>query len=124
MSRVKVCATLALVVFATSVLLTAAPNQFGIANSRDITFDNPVRVGHVLLPQGEYRVQHTMEGENHIMVFTQQHAKHPAEARVQCSLAPLGAKAQRSEKIYILNASNERVLHELTFKGDTAKHVF
>jgi hypothetical protein len=30
----------------------------------------------------------------------------------------------RTETIYAVNASNERVLQELTFRGDTAKHVF
>ena len=124
MSSVKVVAIVALCVLGAAVLLSAAPNQFGIANSREVTFDNPVRIGQVLLPKGDYTILHTMEGETHIMVFKQQHTKHPAEARVQCSLQPLTSKAPRSEKTYLLNASNERVLHELIFKGDTAKHVF
>ena len=124
MSSLKVVVILALCFFAASVVLCAASNQYGVANSREVTFDNPVRIGHVLLPKGDYTVLHTMEGENHIMVFTQQHSKHPAEARVQCSLQPLNAKATHSEKIYVMNASNERVLRELVFKGDTAKHVF
>jgi hypothetical protein len=44
--------------------------------------------------------------------------------RAKCTLVPLTEKAPNSEKIYELNASNQRVLHELTFKGDRAKHVF
>jgi hypothetical protein len=39
-------------------------------------------------------------------------------------LVPLTAKAERNEKIFDLNAANERVLHELVFKGDLARHVF
>lgn len=124
MSRLKVVTILALCIFAASVLLYAAPNQYGVQNSREINFETPVRIGHVLLPKGDYTVLHTMEGESYIMVFTQQHTKHPAEARVQCSLQPLTEKATQSQKIYVVNASNERVLHELIFKGDTAKHVF
>lgn len=124
MSRVKVVGILVVCVLAATVLLQAAHNQYGVADSRQITFDSPVRVGHVLLPKGEYTVLHTMEGETHIMVFRQEHTKNPAEARVQCSLQPLPQKAAQSQKVYVLNASNERVLQELIFKGDTAKHVF
>jgi hypothetical protein len=36
----------------------------------------------------------------------------------------LAEKAPDSQKIYQLNAANERVLQELIFKGDRAKHVF
>jgi hypothetical protein len=121
----KVVALVALCVLAASVVLQAAANKFGVADTRDIKFTNPMRVGDVLLPVGEYKVLHTMEGENHIMVFKQVDAKAaPAEARVKCTLEPLGIKAQQTQQIYSLNAAKERVLHELVFRGDTAKHVF
>jgi hypothetical protein len=44
--------------------------------------------------------------------------------RVKCTLVPLGAKADKDQKIYLLNAANVRVLQEMVFKGDSAKHVF
>jgi hypothetical protein len=44
--------------------------------------------------------------------------------RAKCTLIPLGAKADQDQKIYVLNAANERVLHEMVFKGDRARHVF
>ena len=59
------------------------------------------------------------------MVFKQLNAKQtPVEVRVKCSLVPLAAKADQTQQIFALNAANERVLHELVFRGDTAKHVF
>lgn len=107
-----------------SVLLTAGPNTFGVADTRNISFTDPIRVGNVLLPTGNYLVQHTMEGENHIMVFTQLNKRKPVEARVKCQLVPLTVKADRDEKIYIVNASGERVLQTLIFQGDLAEHRF
>jgi len=65
-----------------------------------------------------------MEGSDHIMIFRQLDTRKPVEVRAKCTLVPLGAKATRDEKSYTLNASNERVLHELVFKGDSAGHVF
>ena len=46
------------------------------------------------------------------------------EVRVKCTLVPLGVKAEKDQKIFFLNAANERVLQEMVFKGDSAKHVF
>jgi hypothetical protein len=50
--------------------------------------------------------------------------KKPAEVRAKCTLVPLTAKASESQTIYVLNAANQRVLQELVFKGEDAKHVF
>ena len=105
-------------IVALGVLLAAKPNQFGVANTQIVSFDQPIYVGSVLLPKGDYQVTHTMEGANHIMVFSQLHSPKRAEARVKCTLVPL------PEKIYIHNAANEHVLQELVFRGDSAKHVF
>jgi hypothetical protein len=124
MRLLKVVALVAMCVLGMSVLLSAGQNKYGVADNRQVSFDNPIRVGDVLLPSGEYQVLHTMEGENHIMVFKQLRTRKPAEARVKCQLVPLEATAPQTEKIYIVNQSNERVLQTLIFRGDKAKHVF
>lgn len=121
----KLIALVALCVMGASLLLQAGQNKMGVADTRQVKFDNPMRIGTNLLPPGEYKVLHTMEGDNHIMVFKQMNAKQtPIEIRVKCSLVPLTAKANQTQQIFVLNAANERVLHELIFRGDTAKHVF
>ena len=124
MRALKILTVAMIFVLGMTVLLQAGQNKFGVADARKVLFENPVRVGDVLLPKGEYKVLHTMDGDNHIMVFTQQSAKTPAEAKVKCTLVPLTAKATTTERYYVVNASNERVLRELVFRGDTAKHVF
>ena len=124
MRSLRELAVTAICVLAISVVASAARNQFGVADTRSTTFDSAVRIGDVLLPKGEYKVLHTMSGDTHIMVFQQQRTKNPAEAKVKCTLVRLAGKAPRTERLFTVNNSNERVLHELTFEGDTAKHVF
>jgi hypothetical protein len=105
-------------------VLASAGDKLGVANSQRISFSGNVRIGDVVLPQGDYDVKHVMEGENHIMVFNRVNAGKPASFRVKCSLVPLGEKAKATEKKYTLNAANEQVLQEIVFRGDSAKHVF
>jgi hypothetical protein len=104
--------------------VAVAENQLGVADTYRVNFSEQVRVADTLLPKGDYEIRHVMEGSDHIMVFRQLGTKKPAEVRAKCTLVPLSGKASDDQKIYILNAANERVLHELVFKGDHAKHVF
>jgi hypothetical protein len=101
-----------------------AENQMGISNKYQVKFTEKVLVANTELPQGNYEIIHVMEGSDHIMIFKQLNTRKPIEVRAKCTLVPLGEKATQDQKIYTLNASNERVLHELIFKGDTSKHVF
>jgi hypothetical protein len=103
-------------------LALAAANKMGIREVRNIKFDTPIRVEATLLPAGDYVVRHTMEGDQHIMVFQRTSSKE--EFKVKCTLVPLTQKADQDRKIYQMNAANEKVLQELVFRGDTAKHVF
>lgn len=101
----------------------AALNQFGVADIQKVTFNDPMKIGDVVLPKGEYKVVHAMEGENHIMLFTQQRVSNPAQARVKCQLVKLASKAERTQLLYTQDGNN-KILQEITFRGDTAKHVF
>ena len=112
---------LCVVVFAS--LAIAGPNSMGIRDVSKVTFVAPIRVGAAVLPAGSYVVRHTMQGDEHIMVFQSTQGK-AVEVKVKCTLVPLGQKAQHDQTIYTLNAANERVLQELIFQGDTSKHVF
>jgi len=105
-------------------VVASAENQMGIMDKYQVTFSEKVRVADTLLPQGNYEIRHVMEGADHIMVFHQLGTKKPVDVRAKCTLVPLGAKASDDQKIYVLNAANERVLQELIFKGDRSKHVF
>src|ERR1035437_1911771 len=107
-------------VLALGAMAIAGTNNMGIRDVRNVTFVAPMRVGTVVLPAGDYVVRHTMEGQEHIMVF--QRVRSKDEFKVKCTLVPLPQKAEQNQTIYELSAGNERVLQELVFRGDTAKH--
>jgi len=100
-----------------------AANSLGIHDTGKVVFHSPTRVGGSVLPAGEYSVRHTMEGEEHVMVF--QAADHKVQdVKVKCQIVKLEKKADQTRTVYEVNAANERVLQELVFAGDTARHVF
>ena len=113
---------LAVLVLGGVTLLTATDNSMaGVALKQEITFSFPTVVGGTLLPAGDYKISHEMQGTEHIMIFKQIGGK--AGAKAKCNLVPLTGKAKSSETRYTENAKNERVLQEMTFRGDTSKHV-
>ena len=104
------------------VPLAMAGSDLGIRDTGRVDFATPTRVAGTLLPPGEYVVRHTMEGQEHVMVF--QSVNHKVQdVKAKCQLVQLGKKADQTRTVYQLNA-NERVLQELVFAGDSAKHVF
>ncbi len=122
MRLIKATVVIAIVLLAG--LAVAGENSLGVSNLYRVNFSQNVRVADTLLPSGDYEIRHVMEGANHIMVFRQVGVKKAVEIRAKCTLVPLPEKATETQKVYELNAANERVLHELIFKGDTSKHVF
>ena len=105
------------------VPLAVAGNNLGIHDTGRVTLYAPTRVAGTLLPAGEYVVRHTMEGQEHVMVFEAvNHKVQPVKAK--CQLVQLAGKADQTRTVFEVNSSNERVLQELVFAGDTAKHVF
>jgi|SRR5579872_134582 hypothetical protein len=100
----------------------AAENKLGIRDVNRVTFESAVHIGSAVLPAGDYVVRHTMEGENHVMVFRNVQTKQ--EFKTKCTLVQLPKKVEKDQSVYEVNANNERVLQELEFHGDTAKHVF
>lgn len=113
---------LGLFLFAASVVAMASENKLGIHEVSQVTFDSPTRIGSVVLPAGEYTVRHTMEGQDHVMAF--ENARNKQVFKVKCTLVPLPQKAERSASTFEITASNEKILHELVVRGDSAKHVF
>jgi len=105
-----------------AVMAMAGANSMGVRDVSHVTFVAAVRVGTTVMPAGNYVVRHTMEGENHIMVF--QNSKSKNQFKVKCTLVPLPKKADKDQTVYELTAGNERILQELVFEGDRSKHVF
>lgn len=112
---------LAVMVLGAVALYASTDSMAGVALKQDITFNAPTLVGGTLLPAGDYKVTHRMEGTEHVMIFKAISGKATAEAK--CNLVPLDQKAKTTEQRYSENAKNERVLVEMQFRGDTSKHV-
>lgn len=100
-----------------------AANQYGIADTRPVTFYDTVRVGDTLLPAGDYVVIHQMKGDEHVMLFKKTGRK-PVSASIKCTLKSLDAAAPQSQVEYKLNAAKEHVITRMVFKGDRAEHYF
>jgi hypothetical protein len=105
-----------------SVMLAAKDNPMGIAEKQTLVLYDPTVIGGTLVPAGTYKVTHEMQGQTHIMLFQQQGGQR-VEVKATCTLVPLNAKAKQSEERFEQNAKNQKVLVEMTFRGDTAKHV-
>lgn len=119
--RMFVVLMAAIVVIGCAVAIAGTDPMQGVALKQTINLTMPTVVGGTLLPQGEYKINHEMQGTEHIMIFTKVGGK--AEAKAKCNLVPLNGKAKTTEFRYNENAKNERVLTEMQFQGDTSKHI-
>jgi hypothetical protein len=124
MRAMRFVSALAIVILGFSALALATLNKYGVADVQQVTFTAPIKIGEIVLPKGEYKVEHTMQGEDHIMVFTQLHTKSPVTTKAKCQLVKLDTKAQQTHVVYGQNGAKTPVLQEIVFKGETAKHVF
>jgi FlaG/FlaF family flagellin (archaellin) len=118
--RTIAIAIAAILLFACTAAM-ASTNAMGIAEKQSIAFSAPTLVGGTVLPAGQYNVTHQMNGKTHVMIFKQVNGK--AEAKTNCSLVPLKAKAEHTSQRFTVNATNDHVLEEITFEGDKASHV-
>lgn len=105
-----------------SAVAMASGNKMGIHDVSRVNFDTPVRIGSTVLPAGDYVVRHTMEGEAHVMSF--ERLNHKDVFKVKCTLVALPHRAGADQGLYDTTSTNEKILRELIFAGDTAKHVF
>lgn len=96
-----------------------AQGQAGFKGTRIVVLSEQSKVGAQLLPAGEYKLTHTMEGSEHIMVFK----KGKQEYRVKCNMEPLSEKADATQYWFEPDGAGQRVLQSIVFRGDTVRHV-
>lgn len=112
-------------------LLAQQSKLVPIGKEGRISFDADVRVGEVRLKQGEYFIQHVVEGADHVFVFKRairrnSYSVEPGKeiARVKCQVEPLGEKMPHSGLRYGTNAAGEKTVEEIHIVGENVKHVF
>ena len=89
--------------------------------SQDVELTAPVRAGSVMLPAGEYRVTHEMQGEQHMLVM-ERTGKDKQTFRVPCLMQPLTTVATQDEQHYRWEGK-QKILVGLLFKGDKVFHA-
>ena len=100
-------------------LMVWAQAPMGFKGTRTVILSEQARLGTQVLPAGEYKVTHTMEGSEHIMVFK----KAKQEYRVKCSMERLNEKARSDQFWFETDASGQRVMQSMVFSGDNVRHV-
>jgi len=88
--------------------------------SKDVKLEQSARAGNVLLPAGEYKVTHEMEGTQHILVMALT-GRDKQTFRVPCTMQPLTVKATQTEQHYRMEGT-QKVLIGLVFQGDKVFH--
>jgi hypothetical protein len=116
----KIAVVAIITVFILGVAAFAADNTFGAGRTRNITFNNDVKVGDKVLAAGDYKVLHLMEGTEHMLVFKS--TANVEMVRVKCNMVDLGKKSEDTLSEFKM-VGNERVLTALVFRGDTYKHA-
>ena len=90
--------------------------------SQDVSLTAPARAGSVMLPAGEYRITHEMQGTQHILVM-ELIGKSKQTFRVPCAMQPLTSVATQDEQHYRYEGK-DKILVGLLFKGDKVFHAF
>ena len=89
--------------------------------SKDLKLEQTVRAGSVVLPAGEYKVSHEMQGEQHILVMAF-NGKEKQTFRLPCTMQRLTKPATQTEQHYRVEGK-EKVLVGLVFQGDKVFHA-
>jgi len=90
--------------------------------AKSLNLAQDTKIGAVVLPAGDYKVQHEMEATQHVLVFTQKN-KAKQTFRVNCGMQPLDQKASQDEQ-HFRTENGQKVLTALIFAGDRYTHTF
>ena len=115
---------LAIVLAVVSVVVLAAWADDAMVawKSKDLDLKTAARVGSTLLPAGEYRVTHEMQGTQHMLVMELK-GKAKQTFKLPCSMQPLTKAAAQTEQHYRYEGK-EKILVGLVFEGDKVFHAF
>ncbi len=100
--------------------LAADTKAMGVGKTQNVTFIDTVQVGNTTLKAGDYRVQHVMDGGQHVLVFRSA-GKNKEEARVNCTMVELPKKADQTLLTFDTSAGQKK-LSSIIFRGETYKH--
>jgi hypothetical protein len=108
--------------------------EFTIGKKGEIHFNVPVRAGDTLLQPGMYQLQHTVEGNDHVVIFKAmempagyRHSNTPVakdvSARIKCKVVA-AEKVNKTNITLRTNAAGEKEIAEVQVAGEAFKHLF
>src|SRR6185369_16686358 len=93
----------------------AADSTFGVGKTRNITFNSDTKVGDKVLPAGDYKILHLMEGTEHTLVFKSM--TNQEKVRVKCNMVKLDKESDQTFS-ELKTVGSEKILTALVFRGD------
>jgi hypothetical protein len=96
--------------------------QIKVGKTGEMSFAQETKIGDLLLPAGEYRFVHRVQGEDHFVHFTQ--VKNNRDfGEVKCQLEPLVQKADHTA-VYVNTEGGARRIMRIEVAGENVAHVF
>lgn len=123
-------------IVALGVSFAAAADQqvVKVGKKGEIKFTQDTQVGDLTLKPGHYQMQHRVEGEDHMIHFTELKmahnpyypsgptgTAHPGE--VKCRLEPMNAKASET-RVTVNTEGGVRRITRIEIAGENVAHVF
>ena len=100
-------------------------HQIKVGKTGAMRLDQETRIGEIVLPPGEYRFVHRVEGGDHYVHFSKAkrtgHDVHPGEVR--CQLEALSKKASQTA-ITTMDEGGTRRITRIEVAGENVAHVF
>ena len=129
-------AALTAVVLLTVASATAADEQIiKVGKKGEIMFSDATQVGDLTLKPGHYRIQHRVDGSDHVVSFTQLMGPHhsasgsmgpmnPSQAgEVKCRLEPMDKKASQTA-VTVSTEGGMRHITQIRIAGENVVHIF
>ena len=125
----------AMVVLSTTVAAAADQQVIKVGKKGEVMLDQETQVGDLTLKPGHYQMQHRVDGEDHMIHFTELKGvhrnpsyqssptgtAHPGE--VKCRLEPMNAKASET-RVTLSTEGGVRRITRIEIQGENVAHVF
>lgn len=103
-----------------------------VGKTGDVTFSKQTTVGDMTLKPGRYKFQHRVEGDDHLVHFTEWTKPYPAGSgggpkahpgEVKCRIEPLSKKVSQT-MVYTMDEGATQRLTKVEVGGEDVAHVF
>jgi hypothetical protein len=97
--------------------------QLKVGKTGEIAFDQPTKIGDLVLPPGPYRFVHRAAGDAHFVKFTQTTGAGRDVGVIKCRIEALPKKVSRTA-ITTTDDSGARRITRIEVAGENVAHIF